>query len=56
MPDESKASNAMPTSEKTGAANLQQMNVSDLRRLIAAAQALESKKNRGGKENAVVEI
>ncbi len=44
MPDESKASGATPASEKAGAVDLQQMNVSDLRKLIADAQALERKK------------
>ncbi len=44
MPDESKASNATAASEKIGASNLQQMNVSDLRKLIADAEALASKK------------
>ncbi len=46
MPDESKASNATPASEKVGAANLEQMNASELRELIAKAQALEGKKSR----------
>ena len=44
MPDESKASNATPASEKVVAANLEQMTASELRQLIARAQALEGKK------------
>ncbi len=44
MPDESKTNNATPASEKVGAANLQQMNASELRQLIAKAQLQESKK------------
>ena len=44
MPDESKASNATPASEKVVAANLEQMTVSELRQLIARAQALEGNK------------
>ncbi len=44
MPDESKAGNATPASEKAGTANLEQMNASELRQWIAKAQALEGKK------------
>ncbi len=52
MPDESKASDATPASKKVGAADLEQMNASELRQWIAKAQALEGKKNRGRKEKA----
>ena len=44
MPDESKADNATPASEKAGAVDLEQMNVFELRQLIAKAQALEGRK------------
>lgn len=44
MPDESKVGNATPASEKVVAANLEQMNASELRQWIAKAQALEGKK------------
>lgn len=44
MPDESKAGDATPASKKAGAASLQQKNVSDGRKLIADARALESEK------------
>ena len=44
MPDESRAIDATPASGKVDAVDLEQMNVSELRRLIAKAQALEGKK------------
>src|SRR4051812_29273320 len=50
MPDESKADDATPTGENVNAPNLEQMDVSTLRKLIADAQALEARKIEQEKE------